>query len=141
MSPSDTPSILGRDILDYRGILPAAKVNTEQNRYAVSAATVATATVRSFGISLKLALLIPLLMIVSAFCAQWILRFPPRSHGASWTAFTLGLGLVVELVALPIAATKLIRHRELRSRTNLALTLIPALLLLGRIVIAGVAGL
>jgi hypothetical protein len=81
----------------------SASANTEQNRYAVSAAMAGTATVRHFGISLRLALLIPL--------------------------------LVIELVAMSIAGTKLIRHRELRSKTNLALTLIPALLLLGRIAI------
>ena len=116
-------------------------MNTEQNRYAVSAATVGSATVRSFGISLKLALLVPLLMIVSAVCVQWIIRFPPQSHGASLTAFALGLALVAELIAIPIAATKLIRHRELRSRANLALTLTPALLLSGRVLIAVIAGL
>lgn len=115
-------------------------MSAEQNRYSVSAATVEAAATGSFGISMKLALIIPLLAIVSAVLAQSILRFPSHSHGASWTAGAAGFGLVAELVATPSAATKLLRHRELRSGTNIALTLIPALLILGRIVIAMTVG-
>lgn len=91
---------------------------------------------KPFGVLLTLGLALPLLIAIGSWSLQWLLRFPPRSAGASLTAAALVLGLVAEIIPVPIAVTKLIRHPTLRSRGNLALTIIAALFLVPGVMLA-----
>jgi hypothetical protein len=111
-------------------------MNAETNHYAAPAANLEASGRKSFGKLLTLGLALPIFIAVGAWCLQWLLRFPPRSAGASLTAAALVLGLVAEIVPVPVAVAKLIRHPTLRSRGNLALTIIAVLFLLPGVVLA-----
>jgi hypothetical protein len=111
-------------------------MNAEFNHGAAPAPGLGAVSSTSFGALLTLCLAVPILIAVGAWCTQWILRFPPRSAGASLTAAALVPGLVAEIVPVPIAIAKLIRNPTLRSRRNIALTIIAVLFLLPGVALA-----
>ena len=84
----------------------------------------------SFGSTLRLALVLPIIIAVSAWLAQWHMRFPPGSFGASVTAKMSVLPLLVEAIPVPIAIARLARHASLRSFAAIALTAVATLFLL-----------
>jgi hypothetical protein len=53
-----------------------------------------------------------------------------KSPGASFTAITVLIGLVAEIIPVPIAVVRLVRNPHLRSRGIVTLTSTAALLLL-----------
>jgi hypothetical protein len=110
-------------------------MNVERNPYAVSQTAVKTPDVSSFGMTLTLALVLPVLIAIGAGLTQWLFKFPPRSAGASLTAIGLVVAFVAEIFPVPIAVTKLVRNPALRSRRNVTLTALAALLLLPGIAI------
>jgi hypothetical protein len=84
----------------------------------------------SFGPKLRLALLLPMIIAVSAWLAQWYMRFPQGSFGASVTAKMSVLPLLVEALPVPIAITRLARHASLRSFAAIAITALATVFLL-----------
>jgi hypothetical protein len=111
-------------------------MNPEPNYGAAPATDLGASGGTSFGALLTLGLALPILIAVGAWCTQWVVRFPPRSAGASLTAAALVLGLVAEIVPVPIAVAKLIGNPTLRSRRNIVLTIIAALFLLPGVALA-----
>lgn len=83
-----------------------------------------------FGVLLTLALAVPVVVAVGAWCVQWLLRFPPRSPGMFLTALALGVGWMAEIFPVPIAIARLIMYPSLRTRRNVVLTIVATLFLL-----------
>ena len=92
----------------------------------------------SFGPKLRLALVLPIVVAVSAWLAQWYMRFPPGSFGASVTAKMSLLPLLVEAIPVPIAIARLARHASLRSFSTIALTALATVFLLFGILLMAV---
>lgn len=109
---------------------------------AVSQADTSTSQASSFGWPLTLALVLPFLLAIGAWVAQWVLRFPPGSARESLTALGLVVGLLSEIIPTAIAITKLARNPLLRTPTNIVVTSLAALLLVPAILlcVALVAG-
>jgi hypothetical protein len=82
---------------------------------------------------LFLGLLAPLIVSTGAWLVQWFARFPPRSLGASLSAVTLITAPLIEILAVPVAVAALIRRPELRTASNVSLTVLCALVLLGAV--------
>ena len=118
------------------------RMSMESNPFSVSPASQVAPVAPSFGAGLSLWLAVPVVMAIGAWVAQWLLRFPPHSPGASLTAVTVVAALVAVIVPVPIALTKLIRNPALRTRRNIILTSFAGLLLLLGVVVllAVVAG-
>lgn len=79
---------------------------------------------------LLLGLVVPLVVAAGAWFIQLIVRFPPRSLGASLTAVAFLAVPLVESLVVPVAVMTLIRHPELRTATNVSLAILCALVLL-----------
>lgn len=82
-----------------------------------------------FGVLLTLALALPVVVAVGAWCVYWLFQFPPRSIGGLLMAFALMAGWAAEIFPVPIAITRLIRYPALRSRRNIVLTIVATLFL------------
>lgn len=114
-------------------------MSTETNPFSVSPASQVVTGAPSFGAALSLWLAVPVVIAIFAWGAQWLLKFPPRSPGASLTAVAVVAALVAVIIPVPIALTKLVRNPVLRTRRNVAVTSFAALfLLLGVVVVLAV---
>ena|ERR1700722_9944173 len=81
----------------------------------------------------------PLLMI-AAWSAQWLWRFPPLSVGASLTAKALALGAFLASISALRAGYRLVRTRASRTVVGYVLTGVNTIpLLLGVLVIVSLA--
>lgn len=83
--------------------------------------------VTSFGLILSSALILPILLAAGSWITQALLRFPPGSVGESLTALGFMIGLLIEIIPVPIAITKLIRNSHLRKPVNVAVTSLAAM--------------
>ena len=78
---------------------------------------------------LVLGLVAPLIVAAMAWFAQLVARFPPGSLGASLTAVTFLAVPLVEILAVPVAISTLIRRPESRTAANVSLTILCSLTL------------
>jgi hypothetical protein len=76
----------------------------------------------AFGSLLSLALVLPGLVALSAWCLLWLVEFPPRTAGACGTAIAIFGGTLGELASVCLAITQLIRKPALRTDRNTLLT-------------------
>jgi len=83
-----------------------------------------TNALQGFGTLLTLALLIPALAAIGAWCTQLVMKFPPRSAAAGITAVVFMLSSALELIPVTVAVTRLVRTPRARKLRNYVLTLI-----------------
>jgi hypothetical protein len=105
-------------------------MNISENQRSDAPRQGVTVNAKSFGWGLRTALILPVLAALSAWLIQWFLRLPQGSFGASLTASVLVLAPLAEIVPVPVAITKLVRHASLRTITAVTLTAVGAALLL-----------
>ncbi len=89
-----------------------------------------SATQTKFSPLLLMGLVAPLIVAAGAWFVQLFARFPPRSLGASLLAVAFLAAPLIEILAVPVAVTILIRRPELRTAANVSLTILCALILL-----------
>jgi len=75
----------------------------------------------AFGILLSMALVVPGLVAMAAWCLQWVVEFPPHTTGASLTTIAIVGGTLGALAAVPLAITKLIHKPSLGTNRNVLL--------------------
>jgi len=107
-------------------------MNIRENQRSDAPSQDVAVNAKSFNWGLRTALILPVLAVLSAWLSQWFIQLPQGTFGASLTAIVFVLAPVSEIITVPVAITKLVRHASLRTATTFALTAVgSAFLLLG----------
>jgi ABC-type amino acid transport system permease subunit len=97
--------------------------------------TQANPSKQSFSQPLRAALWGSPLVMIGAWMAQWLWRFPPRSVGASLTAKALALGALLASISALCATYRLVRTRPLRTVEGYVLTCVNTIPLLFAVIV------
>lgn len=85
---------------------------------------------QGFSVLLAVALAVPAVVAIGAWCTQVVMKFPPRTEAAGMTALLFMIASALELVPVTVAIVRLIRVPEARKSWSYALTVMGIVALL-----------